>query len=61
MSVKTPWEAAIEVEPKTESERYLNKLARKAFLSLWCYGNVHTDEGKKSASGEGKELCDLFV
>ena len=61
MSVKTPWEAAIEVEPKTESERYLSKLARKAFLSLWCYGNVHTDEGKKSASGDGKELCDLFV
>ncbi|WP_256819385.1 hypothetical protein [Pseudomonas putida] len=31
MPVKTPWEAAIEVEPKTESERYLSKLARKAF------------------------------
>ncbi|MBV4467381.1 hypothetical protein KVG95_29120 [Pseudomonas sp. SWRI79] len=61
MSVKTPWAAAIEVEPKTESERYLSKLARKAFLSLWCYGNVHTDEGKKSVSGDGKELCDLFV
>lgn len=61
MTVKTPWEAAIEVEPKTESERYLSKLARKAFLSLWCYGNVHTDEGKKTASGDGKELCDLFV
>lgn len=23
--------------------------------------NVYTDEGKKTASGDGKELCDLLV
>jgi len=61
MPGKTPWEAAIEVEPKTDSERYLNQLARRAFLSLWCYGNVHTNEGQRSKSGDGKELCDLLV
>lgn len=61
MPGKTPWEAAIEVEPKTASERYLGQLARRAFLSLWCYGNVHTDEGKTSVTGDGKELCDLLV
>lgn len=61
MPGKTPWEVAIEVEPKTASERYLSQLARRAFLSLWCYGNVHTDEGKTAESGDGKELCDLLV
>jgi hypothetical protein len=61
MSDRTPWEAAIEIEPKTESERYLTQLGRQAFLSLWCYANVHTDEGKTSVSGDGKELCDLLV
>lgn len=61
MSEKTAWEAAIDVEPKTESERYLTSLGQRAFLSLWCYANVHTDEGKTSATGDGKELCDLLV
>lgn len=61
MPGKTPWEAAIEVKPKTDSERYLSQLARRAFLSLWCYSNVHTDEGKTSPTGDGKELCDLLV
>jgi hypothetical protein len=61
MSEKTAWEAAIEVEPKTESERYLTQLGHRAFLSLWCSANVHTDEGKTSATGDGKELCDLLV
>lgn len=61
MPARTPWEAAMEVEPKTESERYLNQLARLAFLSLWCYGNVHTNEGKTTQTGDGKELCDLLV
>jgi len=61
MSEKTAWEAAINVEAKTESERYLTHLGHRAFLSLWCYANVHTDEGKKSEGGDGKELCDLLV
>lgn len=39
----------------TESERYLSKLARKAFLNFWSYSNPYTDEGG------GKELCDFLV
>ncbi|GAB5605771.1 hypothetical protein [Sideroxyarcus sp. TK5] len=44
----------------TESERYLGRLAQKAFLSLWSYSNVYTDEGRKG-TGNGKEFCDLLV
>ncbi|HHM0706335.1 TPA: hypothetical protein ACRE7Y_002788, partial [Yersinia enterocolitica] len=44
-----------------ESERYLANLCEKTFLSLWSYPNVYTNEGKKSANGDGKELCDLLV
>jgi hypothetical protein len=44
----------------TESERYLVGLAKKAFLSLWSYPNVYTDEGRQG-NGDGKELCDLLV
>lgn len=61
MEQKTAWESAVEVEAKTESERYLAKLARRAFLSLWSYSNVHTDEGRSQGKGDGKELCDLLV
>lgn len=39
----------------TESERYLSKLARKAFLNFWSYSNPYTNEGN------GKELCDFLV
>ena len=42
-------------EGATESERYLSKLAKKAFLSFWSYSNPYTDEGG------GKELCDFLV
>lgn len=61
MKQKTAWESAVEVEAKTESERYLAKLARRAFLSLWSYSNVYTDEGRTQGKGDGKELCDLLV
>ena len=44
-----------------KSERYLADLCRKCFLNLWSYPNLFTDEGKKTASGDGKELCDLLV
>jgi hypothetical protein len=44
----------------TESERYLGHLVQSAFLSLWSYSNVYTDEGRKG-SGSGKEFCDLLV
>lgn len=45
----------------TPSERYLSKLCRWAFLSLWSYTNLHTDEGRKNGKGVGHELCDLLV
>lgn len=61
MATKTPWEEASNNPGETESERVLIKLARKAFLSLWSYPNVFTDEGQKNGKGDGKELCDLLV
>lgn len=45
----------------TDSERYLARLSRKAFLSLWAYPNIFTDEGRRGGRGAGKELCDLLV
>lgn len=39
----------------TESERYLDKLCRKTFLSLWSYPGVYRDQKN------GKEVCDLLV
>jgi hypothetical protein len=44
----------------TESERYLAKLADRTFLRLWSYPNVFTDN-RPNATGDGKELCDLFA
>jgi hypothetical protein len=61
MSEKTPWEKAATAEGTTASERALTKLAKKAFLSLWSYSNVYTDEGRARGKGDGKELCDLLV
>lgn len=46
---------------KTPSERYLSALCARAFLSLWSYPNLHTDEGRKNGKGVGHELCDLLV
>lgn len=45
----------------TASERYLAKLGRFSFLSLWCYPNLYTNEGKKNEKSDGKELCDMLV
>ena len=43
----------------TASERYLNNLCRRAFLSLWSYNNIFKNQ---AASGvDGKEICDLLV
>ncbi|SIP87813.1 hypothetical protein SAMN05421829_101131 [Aromatoleum tolulyticum] len=58
---KTAWERAAEVEGATDSERALVRLARKAFLSLWSYPNVYSDEGRSGDKGDGKELVDLLV
>ena len=61
MCKKTVWEKAAEAQGTTDSERALARLARKAFLSLWIYPNVYSDEGKSAGKGDGKELVDLLV
>ena len=61
MSNKTAWEKASEAKGTTDSERALARLARKAFLSLWSYPNVRSDEGRSGGKGDGKELVDLLV
>ncbi|MCO2789301.1 hypothetical protein FA287_11330 [Pseudomonas aeruginosa] len=61
MSNKTAWEKAAEAQGTTESERALARLARKAFLSMWSYPNVYSDEGRSGGKGDGKELVDLLV
>jgi hypothetical protein len=61
MSNKTSWEKAAEAQGTTDSERALARLARKAFLSLWSYPNVYSDEGRPSGKGDGNELVDLLV
>lgn len=45
----------------TESERYLQRLCNRSFLSLWIYSGVFRDQGRKDSKGDGKELCDLLV
>ncbi len=42
-------------EGLTHSERYLNRLSKHSFLSLWSYPGVCRDQGG------GKEICDLLV
>src|SRR5258706_2833184 len=61
MNDRTAWEKAAEVQGTTDSERALARLARKAFLSLWSYPNVYSDEGRSGGKGDGKELVDLLV
>lgn len=61
MSNKTDWEKAADAQGTTASERALVRIARKAFLSLWSYPNVYSDEGRAGGKGDGKELVDLLV
>ncbi|RAR65435.1 SEC-C motif-containing protein [Pantoea ananatis] len=42
------------------SEEKLINLADNAFLGLWSYANIHSDEGF-SKNKTGKEVCDLLV
>lgn len=44
---------------QTESERYLNDLCSRTFLSLWSYPGVYRDQ--IGTGKEGKEVCDLLV
>src|ERR1044072_8722498 len=48
-------------EGVTESERYLSRLCRRTFLSLWSYSGIFRDQGRPNGQGDGKELCDLLV
>lgn len=57
----TAWAKAAEAQGTTDSERALAQLARRAFLSLWSYPNVYSDEGRSRGKGDGKELVDLLV
>ena len=61
MTKATAWQRAAESYGSTESERVLARLARRAFLSLWSYPNVYSDEGHARGKGDGKELVDLMV
>ena len=45
----------------TDSERYLQNLCDKSFLSPWSYSGIYRDQGKPTPGGHGKELCDLLV
>lgn len=49
------WQKGASEAGTTDSERYLAKLARRAFLNFWSYSNPYTDE-----SG-GSELCDFMI
>ena len=47
-------------EGVTPSEKYLNSLCERTFLSLWSYPSIFRDQ-KKRGAGDGKELCDMLV
>lgn len=47
-------------EGVTPSERYLNSLCERSFLSLWSYPGLYRDQ-KNKVKGDGKELCDMLV
>ena len=43
------------------SERLLNSLCQKSFLSLWTYPNLFRDQGKTTSTSDGKEVCDAIA
>ena len=45
-----------------DSERYLLRLARRSFLSLWSYSNIFRNQTDGSVNNSnGKEICNLLV
>jgi hypothetical protein len=48
-------------EGVTDAERYLAKLCKRSFLSIWSYPGVYRDQGRVGGKGDGKEVCDLLV
>ena len=51
----------VPAEGVTKSERYLAKLCKHSFLSMWSYRGVFRDQDRPGGKGEGKEVCDLLV
>jgi len=47
-------------EGVTTTERYLNKLCNRTFLSLWSHPGIYRNQGHGNG-GDGKEVCDLLV
>lgn len=45
----------------TDSERYLQMLCQRSFLSLWSHAGIYRDQGRVNGIGHGKEVCDLLV
>jgi hypothetical protein len=45
----------------TASERYLMRLVRKSFLSLWSFPNLYRNSGRAEGKGDGQELTDVLV
>jgi hypothetical protein len=49
-------------EGVTAAERYLARLCKRSFLSMWSYPGVFRDQkAAAGGKGDGKELCDLLV
>jgi len=49
-------------EGVTAAEKYLAKLCKHSFLSMWSYPGVFRDQkAAAGGKGDGKELCDLLV
>jgi hypothetical protein len=44
----------------TQSERYLNFLGQRTFLSLWSHAGIYRNQ-RVRGKGSGKELCDMLV
>src|SRR5271154_3975523 len=62
VTTNTPIPAVTISEGVTGSERYLARLCRRSFLSMWSYPGVFRDQKAAAAGkGDGKELCDLLV
>ena len=51
----------VPAEGVTTAERYLAKLCKRSFLSMWSYPGVFRDQGQHADKGDGKEVCDLLV
>lgn len=47
-------------EGVTPTEKYLNSLCERTFLSLWSYPGIFRNQKQKGV-GDGKELCDMLV